>query len=271
MDVSLALGIAGLLSLVPVSLQAFSAAAAQPSATRRPGRLYWLLLAVAAFGILARTGFLLSDGWQPGVGATIWVSLAATLLVFALVSALSAGAWRLTPLLGCYLGLLGLIAVLLPEGRAYPGSFDFWLVVHIIVSLAAYALVSLGALAALAVFLQERALKRKAPGRMTHSLPSVADGEGLLVHLLGAAAIVLALGILTGMGELYVTSGTLLVFNHKVLLSLLGFAAVMGLLVLHQRIGLRGRKAARLVLLAFLLLTLGYPGVKFVTDVIITA
>jgi len=73
------------------------------------------------------------------------------------------------------------------------------------------------------------------------------------------------------MAELYVSSGSLLVFNHKILLSFLGFAAVIGLLLLHQRIGLRGRKAARLVLLAFLLLTLGYPGVKFVTDVIMTA
>jgi ABC-type uncharacterized transport system permease subunit len=88
---------------------------------------------------------------------------------------------------------------------------------------------------------------------------------------LQGAAVVLALGIVTGMAELYVTSGSLLVFNHKVLLSLLGFAATAGLLVLHQGIGLRGRKAARLVLLAFLLLALGYPGVKFVTDVIIAA
>ena len=32
---------------------------------------------------------------------------------------------------------------------------------------------------------------------------------------------------------------------------------------------IRGRRAARIVLLAYLLLTLAYPGVKFVTDVIL--
>jgi ABC-type uncharacterized transport system permease subunit len=32
--------------------------------------------------------------------------------------------------------------------------------------------------------------------------------------------------------------------------------------------GIRGKRVARLALLAYLLLTLAYPGVKFVTDVL---
>jgi ABC-type uncharacterized transport system permease subunit len=39
---------------------------------------------------------------------------------------------------------------------------------------------------------------------------------------------------------------------------------------LHYRSGLRGRRAARVVLVAYLLLTLAYPGVKFVTDVLLS-
>ena len=38
----------------------------------------------------------------------------------------------------------------------------------------------------------------------------------------------------------------------------------------HFKTGLRGRQAARMVLLAYLLLTLGYPGVKFITDVVLS-
>jgi ABC-type uncharacterized transport system permease subunit len=57
-------------------------------------------------------------------------------------------------------------------------------------------------------------------------------------------------------------------FSHKTLLTMLAFLLIAGLLVLHNRTGVRGRRAARLVLLAYLLLTLGYPGVKFVTDVL---
>jgi ABC-type uncharacterized transport system permease subunit len=38
---------------------------------------------------------------------------------------------------------------------------------------------------------------------------------------------------------------------------------------MRTRTGVRGRQSARYVLLAYLLLTLGFPGVKFVTDVLI--
>jgi ABC-type uncharacterized transport system permease subunit len=39
---------------------------------------------------------------------------------------------------------------------------------------------------------------------------------------------------------------------------------------LHWRTGLRGRRATRFVLTAYLLLTLAYPGVKFVRDVLLS-
>jgi ABC-type uncharacterized transport system permease subunit len=41
------------------------------------------------------------------------------------------------------------------------------------------------------------------------------------------------------------------------------------LLLVHRRGGISGRRAARYVLFTYLLLTLAYPGVKFVTDVIV--
>jgi len=41
------------------------------------------------------------------------------------------------------------------------------------------------------------------------------------------------------------------------------------LLILHFRSGLRGRRAARWVLVAYLLLTLAFLGVKFATVVLI--
>jgi ABC-type uncharacterized transport system permease subunit len=42
-----------------------------------------------------------------------------------------------------------------------------------------------------------------------------------------------------------------------------------GLLIARYSRGIRGRQAARLALLAYLLLALAYPGVKFVTDVVL--
>jgi ABC-type uncharacterized transport system permease subunit len=61
----------------------------------------------------------------------------------------------------------------------------------------------------------------------------------------------------------------LLRLDHKTVLVLATFVVIVALLWLHFRRGLSGRRAARYILVAYLLLTLGYPGVKFVTDVLI--
>jgi ABC-type uncharacterized transport system permease subunit len=63
-------------------------------------------------------------------------------------------------------------------------------------------------------------------------------------------------------------TGHLLKLDHKTVLTVAAFVVIGGLLFAHFKSGLRGRKAARVVLLAYLLLTLGYPGVKLVTDVL---
>ncbi len=91
----------------------------------------------------------------------------------------------------------------------------------------------------------------------------------LEVRLLAVSEAVLALGIASGMARDYLSSGRLLHFDHKTLLAGLAFLVIGTLLVLHKRNGLRGQRAARLVLVAYLLLTLAYPGVEFITDVVI--
>ena len=64
-------------------------------------------------------------------------------------------------------------------------------------------------------------------------------------------------------------TGAVLVFDHKTILTIATFVVIGALLIAHFRSGIRGRRAARIVLVAYLLLTLGYPGVKFVTEVLL--
>ena len=64
-------------------------------------------------------------------------------------------------------------------------------------------------------------------------------------------------------------TGRLLIGDHKTLLSLAAFAIIGLVLLLAAQRGLRGRRAARVVLVAWLLLTLAYTGVKFVTDILL--
>ena len=83
-------------------------------------------------------------------------------------------------------------------------------------------------------------------------------------------AVVLGFGLLSGMAAQYYQTGQLIEFSHKTALSIVTFAIILILLAVHIRTGIRGRRAARYFLVAYLLITLAYPGVKFVTDVILT-
>lgn len=255
------------------ALAAFSASAltVAPDAVMR-GMRFWSAVGVA----LAGTGVLawldVASGWQPGFASTLWMTVAATLVLFAGGALLSPNFARLNALLGPYLLLLAVIATIWAHAPARPVSADAppgWLNLHIIVSVATYALFTLAAIAGISVFLQERALKARQPTRLTAVLPAVADSERLQRILMTGAAIVLALGLLTGMVTEWRETGHVLVMSHKIVFALAAFAVIVVLIVVDRLSGLGGRRAARLLLLAYLFLTLAYPGVKFVTDVIL--
>ena len=263
---SMVLSLSALAALLPATLLPFVRHAA------RADTLFWLLLGAALAGTSALSIVSLGAQWQTGLPAALWLAVAVALGMFGLLVMLNRDAARLAPLLLPYLLILGALATgfgLLTEPEPLTGAADGWLLAHIAVSVATYALCTLAAVASSAVFVQERALKRRAPNAFTRMLPSVADAERLEVRLLAAGEFILGLGIATGISELYVTSGEIFTFSHKTLLSVLAFLVIGVLLLLHYRSGLRGRRAARVVLVAYLLLTLGYLGVKFVTDILL--
>jgi ABC-type uncharacterized transport system permease subunit len=264
MNGSLLLNLSALSSLVPVSLLSLR------RVTTRD-RLFWTLLAVAIAGPAVAAIDQLAQGWLGGLSAALWLSIVASMAMFLAVCVVTRDGWRLAPLLLPYLFLLGIGAAAAeyaarPAGSVFLGS---WTEVHVLISVVTYGLLTLAAIAGLAVFLQERALKRRRPSGLTALLPSVADAETLQIQLLGASGIVLGLGLLTGGAAQYVENGDFLEFNHKTIFALSAFVVIVLLLAVHHRTGLRGRQAARFVLLAYLLVTLAYPGVKFVKDVIL--
>ena len=261
---SLLLNLSALSSLLPVSVLSLR----RPSAR---DRLFWLLLGVAIAGPAVAAVDQLAQGRLRSLAAALWLTIVASTIMLFLVSAATRNGWRLTPLLLPYLFLLGIGAVA-AEYLSRPTAGVFlvsWTEVHVLVSVATYGLLTLAAVAGLAVFLQERALKRRRPSGLTALLPSVADAETLQIQLLGASAIVLGLGLLTGAATQYAENGDLVELNHKTIFAITAFVVIVLLLAVHHRTGVRGRHAARFVLLAYVLLTLAYLGVKFVTDVIL--
>ena len=257
--------LSALVALMPAAFLPFCA-------DRRRDLMFWLVLAVALAGPLVWVFVQFAPGWRTGLAPALWVTITATLAIFVVLAATVGDGWRLGTLLLPYLVMLGLAATIWQnrsEQLLTPSASAAWIQLHIASSLLTYAILTVAAVAGLAAFLQERSLKTKQPSKLTKRLPSLAVAERLELRLLAVCAVVMAFGLLSGMAVQYFATGTLLEFDHKTLFSLLTFALISLLLVVRYRRGLRGRRAARLVLLAYLLLTLAYPGVKFVTDVLL--
>lgn len=271
---NLVFSLSALFALVPAMLVPFRRAPAGRDA------VFWAVLALAVAGPLAWAVVLVAGRWHTDLSTALWVTIAACMVLFAGLCLGTRSAWRLAPLLLPYLVLIAALATLTARGSEPAlrggapdmlrgGAPDIWIQVHIVVSVLTYALLTLAAVAALAAFLQERALKAKHPTGLTRILPPMAESERLQVRLLAASETVLGAGLLTGMAVLYFERGRLLVLDHKTLLSIATFLVIAALLAAHARTGIRGRRAARTVLAAYLLLTLGYLGVKFVTGILL--
>jgi len=235
--------------------------------------LGWLLLAAAVVGGVAPALVELQGGWRTGLAASLHVTAAVCLIVFAASAVLNAATLRLAALVGPYVTLLILLGALVlvlqtePPMDVAPGA---WFAGHVLLSIGAYAALTLAAIAACGVLLLERAFKARVQSWATRVLPPLSETEGLQNVLLKLAAILLLLALATGAANELLIEGQPLAFTHKILLSFLGFAVVLGLLILHHRTGLRGRRAARWLLTGYLLLTLAYPGVKFVREILMS-
>ncbi|MBK1664753.1 hypothetical protein CKO38_06945 [Rhodospirillum rubrum] len=267
MSGSLSLHIAAFLALLP---------AAFTPLRQTPGRdgLFWGTLGVAIVGalVVSIVPSLRQGMWSTSFSSALWVSIAATLLLFSELSFRHQAAWRLTPVLMPYLIALGAMATIWEGAEGAPLADHapaFWTVLHIIIAVLTYGMLTLGAVAALAGFLQERALKARRPTSLTRRLPAAAEADRLSWILLYTSEWVLGAGLLTGMAVEYLETGAILQPDHKSMLSSLAFLVIGGLILARSRWGVRGRVGARVLLLAYLLLTLAFPGVKFVSDVLL--
>ncbi len=235
-----------------------------------------LLAAVALAGTATVVFSHMANGWASGFASSLWIIVSATLLIFLLGTIIDKRIRGLSMLIALYslpLAVLATVwsnAVSIERLTALP---DTWTLVHVVTAVLTFALLTLAACAGVAVLLRERALKRKDASSLTSwlvaDLPPVRDAEDLQFRILAISAGLLAVGILSGMAVSLHHEGTLIVFDHKSVLTLIAFGAIILMLFAHWRFGLRGRQAVRYLLGVHLALTLAYPGVKFVTDVLL--
>lgn len=254
-------------ALALIGLLCLSAASLMPG--RRPDMQSVIALFVSIVGTIL---WIWSREWGLGLPTALLASVLATELAFAILLLRSRACVQLGGLVGPYL-LFSCLLVVWSDIAFDFKSFEFHLSgllsAHIGAAVLSYGFVTLGAMASLAIIMRERSLKRRTRGWFIDRLPAIAEAEATEIRGLTAAEIVLGIGILLGVAAEYSVSGNFLQITHKSLFSLAAFAVIGGLLFLHLKTGLRGRMAARIGLSAYLLVSLGYPGAKFVSDILL--
>src|SRR6185312_12453531 len=167
---------------------------------------FFAALALATIAPLADVATQFAGAWRTGFAASLWLTVAATMILFWGLVGLERQTWRLTPILTPILFLLGVLATVWQSDRGRPLAPTVsagWLDAHIVFAILTYGLVTLGAVAGITVLVQERALKTKQRGGFARRLPPIADAERAEIRLLIGAEIILALNLLSGAGAEY--------------------------------------------------------------------
>ena len=235
---------------------------------RSPPPRSWLAPAIAA--ALLHAGYHLSVALHTAGGPDMHF--------FAALSLVGLGMTVLTAVVGARgrMAALGVVvfpmaAILLLAYHGYghePSKVLGWrLATHAWLALLAYATLSIAALLAIMLWLQERALRRRDFRPWLRALPPLADLETLLFRTIAVGFSLLTLTLLTGV--LFVDNLLAQKLVHKTVLSVLSWVVFGTLLIGRRRYGWRGGKAVHWTLSAMALLLLAFFGSQFVIELVL--
>ncbi len=148
-----------------------------------------------------------------------------------------------------------------------PQAMDWQIKLHVTVALIAFGVLSIAAVLALLLALQERALRHRQLGPWLRALPPLTLTETLLFRLIGAGSVLLTLTLLTGI--LFVDNLFGQHLMHKTVLSIVAWLVFGVLLYGRWRHGWRGTRAVNLTLIGMAVLVLAFFGSKFVLEMIL--
>ncbi|RMD71702.1 MAG: hypothetical protein D6819_00945 [Gammaproteobacteria bacterium] len=136
---------------------------------------------------------------------------------------------------------------------------------HILLSMLAYSVLSIAALQAILLAIQEKHLREKHPGGFIRALPPLQVMEKLLFRLIAIGFVLLTFALIAG--ALYVENLFAQHLVHKTVLSIIAWCVFAVLLWGRWRFGWRGRTAIRWTLGGFFFLMLAYFGSKWVLEI----
>jgi len=149
-----------------------------------------------------------------------------------------------------------------------PLPIEWQIKLHVAFALLGYSILSIAALLAILLALQERALrKHRLDSSLIRALPPLTLTETLMFRLIGAGFVLLTLTLLSGV--LFVDNLFAQHLVHKTVLSIAAWVVFGTLLFGRWRWGWRGRRAVRLTLIGMAVLLLAFFGSKFVLELVL--
>lgn len=141
---------------------------------------------------------------------------------------------------------------------------EWELTAHILLSMAAAALLLAAAVTALVLVFLDRRLRTRRVAHLSTVLPPLDALEKVMFRLIGTGFVILTLALLTGF--VFVTDLRAQHLEHKTILSCIAWVLFGVLLIGRIRYGWRGRPAVLWTLSGFAFLILSYFGSKFVLE-----
>jgi cytochrome c-type biogenesis protein CcsB len=224
----------------------------------------WVLTA----GLACHTLVLLQRTWTYGYLPVAVFGDALLFFDWILVAAFLVFYWRYPiKVLGALVAPLAALMVygslVLPQGHQGPISpllLGFWLPVHVGLTLAGIAALTLNFLGGVIYLVQERQIKAKRFGFFYRRLPSLSQLDTLNYWCLTIGFPLLTGGMIIGSLYARQTLGRFWSWDPKEVLTLIAW--LIYAVLLHERltVGWRGRRAAWLAILGFLVLAVTFVG-----------
>jgi ABC-type uncharacterized transport system permease subunit len=140
-------------------------------------------------------------------------------------------------------------------------------VAHILLSVLAYSVLTLGTAQAAVLYLQNYQLRNRPFNALFKTLPPLQTMEGMLFEMLAVGWLLLGAAIITGFIFFEDLFAQHLV--HKTVLSIIAWVLYSIVLTGHYLLGWRGNVAIRFTLGGFVALALAYFGSKFVLEIVL--
>jgi ABC-type uncharacterized transport system permease subunit len=235
----------------------------------RPAPPRAVALGTAAIAVVLH--FMIALGLhQGGVNLHFFAALS---LVGLLIAALTLLVNLFRPVAGLGVIVFPLAAVLLAVDiwlapQTAPLPIEWQIKLHVAFALLGYGILSIAALLAILLALQERALRNhRLDSGLIRALPPLTLTEALMFRLIGAGFVLLTLTLLSGV--LFVDNLFAQHLVHKTVLSIAAWLVFGILLFGRWRWGWRGRRAVRLTLAGMVVLLLAFFGSKFVLELVL--